>query len=69
MTKTEEFLHLLFSAKQFVFNLTAAEDAEALSPLTSGSLRLEMRFRVPLPQTTTLIVYSCFDSILEIKLF
>jgi len=51
----------------FVFNLTAGEDADALSPITSGSLRLEMRFRVPLPQTTTLIVYSCFDSILEIN--
>lgn len=34
---------------------------------SNGSLRLEMRFRVPLPQTTTLIVYACSDSVLEIN--
>ena len=52
----------------FVFNLNAAgEDADALSTVSNGSLRLEMRFRVPLPHTTTLIVYACYDSILEIN--
>ncbi len=51
----------------FVFNLYPGEDSEALSPMSNGSLRLEMRFRVPLPQTTTLIVYACYDSILEIN--
>ncbi|XP_060890768.1 uncharacterized protein F54H12.2-like [Labrus mixtus] len=51
----------------FVFNLNAGEDADALSPVSNGNLRLEMRFRVPLPQTTTLIVYACYESILEIN--
>lgn len=51
----------------FVFNLTASEDNDALSPMTNGNLRLEMRFRVALPHTTTLIVYACYDSILEIN--
>ncbi|XP_071333652.1 uncharacterized protein F54H12.2-like [Trachinotus anak] len=50
----------------FVFNLNPADDNDALSPVSSGNLRLEMRFRPPLAQTTTLIVYACFDSILEI---
>ena len=50
----------------FVFNLNPGEDADALSPVSNGNLRLEMRFRVPLPHTTTLIVYACYDSILEI---
>lgn len=50
----------------FAFNLEPSEDADALSPVSNGNLRLEMRFRVPLPQTTTLIVYACYDSILEI---
>ncbi|KAF0021728.1 hypothetical protein F2P81_019867 [Scophthalmus maximus] len=50
----------------FVFNLNAGEDSDALSPISNGSLRLEMRFRAPLPHTTTLLVYACYDSILEI---
>ena len=50
----------------FVFNLTPGEDSDALSPVSNGSLRLEMRFRQPLPNTVTLIVYACYDSILEI---
>lgn len=50
----------------FVFNLNPGEDTEALSPVYNGSLRLEMRFRQPLPNTVTLIVYACYDSILEI---
>ncbi|XP_040895126.1 uncharacterized protein F54H12.2-like [Toxotes jaculatrix] len=51
----------------FVFNLNPGEDNDALSPISNGNLRLEMRFRVPLPHTTTLIVYACYDSILEIN--
>lgn len=51
----------------FAFNLEPTEDADTLSPVSNGNLRLEMRFRVPLPQTTTLIVYACYDSILEIN--
>eukprot|EP00064_Thunnus_orientalis_P014088 superscaffoldBa00002401_g14129 len=51
----------------FVFNLESTEDSDALSPISSGNLRLEMRFRVPLPHTTTLSVYACDHSILEIN--
>ncbi|TKS65887.1 hypothetical protein D9C73_028356 [Collichthys lucidus] len=51
----------------FVFNLTPGDDNDALSPVSNGNLRLEMRFRVALPHTTTLIVYACYDSILEIN--
>ena len=51
----------------FAFNLEPTEDNDALSPISNGNLRLEMRFRVPLPQTTTLIVYACYNSILEIN--
>ncbi|KAF7645227.1 hypothetical protein LDENG_00208070 [Lucifuga dentata] len=36
-------------------------------PVSNGNLRQEMRFRVPLPHTTTLIIYACYDSILEIN--
>lgn len=51
----------------FVFNLNLNDDSKALSPVSSGTLRLEMRFRFPLAYTTTLIVYSCYDSVLEIS--
>ncbi|KAL7389077.1 hypothetical protein ABVT39_026128 [Epinephelus coioides] len=51
----------------FVFNLNTAEDADALSPVSNGCLRLEMRLRVPLPHTTTLIVSACYESFLEIN--
>ncbi|XP_072768640.1 uncharacterized protein F54H12.2 [Nerophis lumbriciformis] len=50
----------------FVFNLNPGEDSDALSMVSNGTLRLEMRFRVPLPNTVTLVVYACYDSILEI---
>lgn len=51
----------------FAFNLEPTDETDALSPVSNGNLRLEMRFRVPLPQTTTLIVYACYNSILEIN--
>ncbi|KAF7650865.1 hypothetical protein LDENG_00119460 [Lucifuga dentata] len=51
----------------FVFNLNPGEDNDSLSPVSNGNLRLEMRFRVPLPHTTTLVIYACYDSILEIN--
>ncbi len=38
-----------------------------LSPVSNRNLRLEIRFRVPLLHTTTLIVYACYKSILEIN--
>lgn len=50
----------------FAFNLSPEGDSDALSVAQNGSLRLEMRFRVPLRQTSTLIVYACYDSVLEI---
>lgn len=51
----------------FVFNLNPTDDSEALSPVSSGTLRLEMRFRFPLMYTTMLIVDACYDSVLEIN--
>uniref|UniRef100_A0A096LXX9 Uncharacterized protein n=1 Tax=Poecilia formosa TaxID=48698 RepID=A0A096LXX9_POEFO len=51
----------------FAFNLSPAEDADALSPVSNGILRLEILFREPLPHTTTLIVYACYDSVLEVN--
>ncbi|XP_070687502.1 uncharacterized protein F54H12.2-like [Pempheris klunzingeri] len=51
----------------FVFNLEPCEDSDVLSPASSGNLRLEMRFRRPLRHTTTLIVYACYSSILELN--
>ncbi|TWW77700.1 hypothetical protein D4764_12G0010900 [Takifugu flavidus] len=51
----------------FVFNLNPSDDNDALSTVSNGNLRLELRFRTPLPHTATLIVYACYDSILEIN--
>uniref|UniRef100_A0A1A8NQ47 Uncharacterized protein n=2 Tax=Nothobranchius rachovii TaxID=451742 RepID=A0A1A8NQ47_9TELE len=51
----------------FAFNLNTAGDSEALSPVSTGNLRMEMRFGEPLRATATLIVYACYDSILEIN--
>lgn len=50
----------------FVFNLNACEDSDALSPVNTGNIRLEARFRQALPHTVTLLVYACYDSVLEI---
>ncbi|TWW53984.1 hypothetical protein D4764_0287190, partial [Takifugu flavidus] len=46
----------------FVFNLNPSDDNDALSTVSNGNLRLELRFRTPLPHTATLIVYACYDS-------
>ncbi|TWW54774.1 hypothetical protein D4764_0109560 [Takifugu flavidus] len=51
----------------FVFNLNPSDDNDALSTVSNGNLRLELRFRTPLQHTATLIVYACYDSILEIN--
>lgn len=51
----------------FVSNLNPDEDVEALSPTSSGNLRLEMRFRVPVPHTVTLVAYPAYKSILKIN--
>lgn len=50
----------------FVFNLNPREDSEALSPVSNGSLRLEMRFRGPLHNMATLVEYTCYGFILEV---
>ena len=50
----------------FVFNLNPGEESDALSRVSNGALRLEMRLRQPLPNTVTLVVYTCYDFILEI---
>uniref|UniRef100_A0A1A8F2R5 Uncharacterized protein n=1 Tax=Nothobranchius korthausae TaxID=1143690 RepID=A0A1A8F2R5_9TELE len=51
----------------YAFNLNTADDLDALSPVSTGNLRMEMRFGAPLRDTATLIVYACYDSILEIN--
>lgn len=50
------------------FNLSPDDDCgQHLSLIKSGNMRLELRFRNPLPRTVNLIVYASFDSILEIN--
>lgn len=52
----------------YAFNLTPDENnGPHLSLIKSGSLRLETRFRVPLPQTINIIVYAVYDSMLEVS--
>ena len=52
----------------YAFNLTPDENnGPHLSLIKSGSLRLETRFRTPLPQTINLIVYAVYDSMLEVS--
>lgn len=53
----------------FLFNLTrdGEIDSEALSPSEHGTCRLDLRFRVALPRTMTLVVYACYDSVIEIN--
>lgn len=52
----------------FAFNMNPDDDCgQHLSLIKSGNMRLELRFRQPLPITVNLIVYASFDSILEIN--
>lgn len=53
----------------FVFNLSRDDelDSDALSPSVHGTCRLDLRFRAALPRTMTLVVYACFDSVIEIN--
>ncbi|XP_058246887.1 uncharacterized protein F54H12.2-like [Hemibagrus wyckioides] len=52
----------------FAFNLNPEDDCgQHLSLIKSGNMGLELRFHVPLPRTVNLIVYTSFDSILEIN--
>lgn len=61
----EEFLH---GYTIYAFNLTPDEDCgQHVSLIKSGNIRLEARFRQPLPNTINLIVYSTFDSVVEVS--
>ncbi|XP_072555006.1 uncharacterized protein [Paramormyrops kingsleyae] len=53
----------------FALNLSRDDklDGGALSPVISGMCRLDLRFRAPLPRTMSLIVYACFDTVIEIN--
>ena len=52
----------------FCFNLEPDEgSAGNVSLIKTGNVRLEARFRVPLPRTVNLICYSVFDSVIEIS--
>ena len=61
----EEFLK---GRTLYAFNLTPDEEcAQHLSLIKSGNLNLETRFRQPLAQTINLIVYTIFDSVIEVS--
>ncbi|XP_016403936.1 uncharacterized protein F54H12.2-like [Sinocyclocheilus rhinocerous] len=52
----------------YAFNLTPDEDCgQHISLIKSGNIRLEARFRQPLPHTINLVVYAVFDSIIEVS--
>nr|XP_055065250.1 uncharacterized protein F54H12.2-like [Misgurnus anguillicaudatus] len=52
----------------FAFNLTPDEECgQHLSLVKSGNIRLEARFKNPLPHTITMIIYAVFDSIIQIS--
>ncbi|XP_077093892.1 uncharacterized protein F54H12.2-like [Siphateles boraxobius] len=52
----------------YAFNLTPDEECgQHVSLVKSGNIRVEARFRQPLPNTINLIIYSVFDSILEVS--
>ena len=52
----------------YAFNLTPDEEcSQHVSLVKSGNIRLEARFRQPLPHAINLIVYAVFDSIIEVS--
>lgn len=52
----------------FCFNLEADEGHSGnVSLIKTGNVRLETRFRNPLPRTVNLLCYSVFDSVIEIS--
>lgn len=60
-----EYLH---GYTLYGFNMTPDEDCgQHLSLVNSGNMRLELRFRNPLPNTVNVIVYATFDNIVEIN--
>ncbi len=53
---------------RYAFNLTPDEECgQHISLIKSGNIRVEARFRKPLPNTINLIVYAVFDSIIELS--
>jgi len=61
----EDFLH---GYTLYAFNFTPDEECgQHVSLIKSGNIRLEARFRHPLPRTINLIVYSLFDSMIEVS--
>lgn len=52
----------------YAFNLSPDEGCgQHVSLIKTGNIRLEARFREPLRQTVNIIIYSIFDSIIEIS--
>ena len=52
----------------YAFNITPDEEcSQHLLLIKNGNIRLETRFRQPLPNTINLIVYAIFDSIIEVS--
>lgn len=52
----------------YAFNLTPDEECgQHISLIKAGNIRLEVRFRQPLPHTINLIVYAIFDSIIQVS--
>lgn len=57
-----------FGYTLFCFNLEADEGHSGnVSLVQTGSVRLETRFRNPLPRTMNLVCYSVFDSVIQIS--
>uniref|UniRef100_A0A0E9WGY1 Uncharacterized protein n=1 Tax=Anguilla anguilla TaxID=7936 RepID=A0A0E9WGY1_ANGAN len=52
----------------YAFNLSPYEGcSQHLSLIKTGNMRLEMRFRNALPRTVNMVVYACFDNIIEVN--
>lgn len=61
----EDFLH---GYTLYAFNFTPDEEcSQHVSLIKSGNIRLEARFRQPLPRTVNLVVYALFDSVIEVS--
>jgi len=61
----EDFLH---GYTLYAFNFAPDEEcSQHVSLIKSGNIRLEARFRQPLPRTINLIVYALFDSLIEVS--
>ncbi|KAI2645920.1 hypothetical protein H4Q32_025268 [Labeo rohita] len=61
----EEFLHRY---TLYAFNLSPDEECgQHVSLIKSGNIRLEARFRQPLPHTVNFILYSTFESLVEVS--